>query len=156
MNSLYQYVLSVICTVMLCGTVRILFCGEENPTIKMLTGLVITVVVLTPLLDDVEIPLQSFMNEISIDSEAAVEDGTLAARMATNEFIKEKTETYILNKASELGANIGVDIVLSDDDIRVPAQITVSGTLSPYTKQKLSACIYNELGIPEDEQIWIS
>ena len=155
MNSLYQYVLRVICTVMLCGTVRFLFCGEENLTIKMLTGLIMTVVVLTPLLGG-EIPLRSFMNEISIDGEAAVENGTLAARMATNEFIKEKTEAYILNKASELGANIGVDIVLSDDEIRVPTQITVSGTLSPYTKKKLSACIYNELGIPEDEQIWIS
>ena len=61
-----------------------------------------------------------------------------------------------MNKASELGAKVSVSVTLSDSDLPVPTHVTVSGPVSAYSKMKLSECICNELGVAEDEQVWIS
>ena len=90
------------------------------------------------------------------DSDISVQDGIDSARQASSEYIKSKSETYILNKAEEMGAHVSVDVVLSDSELPVPAQITLCGAVSPYAKQRLVDCIQNELGIAEDEQTWIS
>lgn len=155
MNAVYRYILCVVCTVILCGCVRILIPSEENSVLKMITGLVVTVVVLTPFLNGVKIPIGNF-DEILTNGEFAVHSGISSARQATSEFIKEKSETYVLNKASELGAKVSVSVTLSDSDLPVPTHVTVSGPVSAYSKMKLSECICNELGVAEDEQVWIS
>ena len=65
--------------------------------------------------------------------------------------IKQKTETYILDKANALGAEITVQVVLED---YIPAGVTIMGDVSPFVKSNLSASITQELNIPPEEQIW--
>lgn len=156
MTSVGQYILCVVCTVILCGVVRMLLPGNENSIMKLVTGLVTMVVVLSPLLGRGHVSFRTHFGEILEDSETAAHSGVLAARDASIEFIKEKSEAYVLNKASELGANVSVSVALSEEEFPVPAHITVCGALSPYIKMKLSECIREELGIVEDEQVWTS
>ena len=100
--------------------------------------------------------MKNYFDQFSISSDFAVQEGTLSAKYASSEYIKTKSEAYILDKATEMGADVNIDVVLSDDQLPVPAGITVCGAVSPYVKAKLSACIRDELGIAEDEQVWIS
>lgn len=156
MNTVYRYILCVICTVVLCGTVRIFLPHDEPSLMKLTTGLIVTVVALSPILSGDSIPIRTYFDDVLSDSEFAVRSGVSVARQASVEFIKEKSEAYVLNKASELGAHVSVNVALSDSDLPIPAQVTVCGPVSPYIKMKLGECIENELGVTGDEQIWIS
>ena len=156
MNWVYKYILSVICIVMLCGIVNILLPTDKNSLMKLVTGLIVTAVVVSPILHTKTINLDGLFSEFAGNKELAVAEGTMAARHVSNQFIKTKSETYILNKAEEMGAHINVEVVLSDADIPVPAEVSVKGMESPYVKEQLSACIQNELGIVKDDQTWIS
>lgn len=156
MNAVCKYILSVICTVLLCGTVKTLFPADKKIIMKMVTGLAMTVVVLSPLLTVEKISFRTHFDDILADGDIAVQRGILAAKESSAKFIKEKSEAYVLNKASELGAQVSVNVNLSDTELPTPSQITVCGTVSPYIKMKLTECIREELGIVEDDQEWIS
>ena len=154
-DAIRQYILSVICVVILCGLAQILFSGSSS-LVKLITGLVVTITVISPLLRNGKLSLDIYFDQITIDSQWAVKEGEEAAMQTTCEFIKEKTETYILDKAAELGAGISVEVSVDEDTPPVPDGVTVKGTVSPYTKKQLIDCISQELGIAEEDQVWIS
>ena len=156
MNAVCRYLFSLIVTVVLCGIMRMLIPDDKRIMTQLVTGLVITVVMLSPVLTNEKIKFEDYFDRISVDSDFAVQEGMIAAKQASSEYIEVESETYILNKATEMGADVSVDVVLSDAELPVPNGITVCGLISPYVKAKLSACIRNDLGIAEDAQIWIS
>jgi len=156
MDEVYQYILLVICTVMLCGIVVLIFPEKENTLIKLVTGLAVTGVVLSPLFEQNTWNIEEYFDHFSVDPGVVTSDGEEMARQTSAMFIKEKTEAYVLNKAAEFGADIDVDIMLSDQSLPVPKEITVSGSVSPYVKKQLSTVIERELGIAENVQLWIS
>lgn len=156
MDTIRQYILSVICVVIMCGLIQMIFpCGESS-LIKLITGLVVTVAVISPVLTPGNFSLGIYLDQISADGQWAVRDGEQAAIQTASEIIKEASETYILDKAAEFGAEVTVDVRLSEDTPPVPTEITVKGTVSPYIKKQLTAYIQDELGIAEENQIWIS
>ena len=116
----------------------------------------ITITVIGPLLRETDFSLGLYLDEISADGQWAVAKGEEAAIQTMSERIKEKTETYILDKAAQMGAAITVDVNLEESMPPAPAEITIKGTVSPYVKKQLTDCLRNDLGIPEDKQIWIS
>ena len=69
--------------------------------------------------------------------------------------IKEQTEAYILEKANALHLNVDVEIILSNDDIPIPKQVYLRGTAGPFAKQQLTSYIADNIGIQEENQIWI-
>lgn len=156
MEGIRQYVLTVICAVFLCGIALCFVPDAEKKLVQFVSGLIVTITALTPVLKSGDFSLDLYLGQISADSRWAVSTGQIAATETTSAFIKEKTESYILNKAAELGAQIDVDVSLTDDNLPVPDEITVCGVLSPYAKKQLSDQIRNDLGIEEDNQIWIS
>lgn len=156
MNTVYRYLLCVICMVVLCGIIRILFSGHHHSVMKLVTGLAVTVVMLSPILEVTSYPLDMDFRKYLEDSDISVQEGIDSAKRVSSEYIKSKSETYILNKAEEMGAHVSIDIALSDAELPVPEQITLRGTVPPYVRQQLADCIQNELGIAEDGQIWIS
>ena len=53
------------------------------------------------------------------------------------EIIKSRCETYILDKAAGLGAEITVCVTLTDAAYPVPKKVTVTGQVAPYAKARL-------------------
>lgn len=156
-TAIRQYILSVICAGFLCGIVQMLFSKSSIETlIKLITGLIITMTVIAPLLQGRDFSLGIYLDQIALDGDHVIAEGERAAAEAVSERIKERTETYVLGKAAELGAVVTVDIELESSTPPVPVKITISGNVSPYVKRQLSTCLQKELGIPEDSQIWIS
>ena len=156
MDEVYRYILLVVCTVVLCGIV-VQFCpGKENTVIKLVTGLVVTGAVLSPMVDMNTINIENYFDQFLVDTKSVTSDGEEMARQTSAAFIKEKTEAYVLYKAAELGADVHVDIMLSDHSLPIPKGITVSGTVAPYAKKQLTTTIAKELGIAEEAQLWIS
>ncbi len=66
--------------------------------------------------------------------------------------IKEQSETYIEDKAKELGLSVCAEVTLQSGDEGVPQVASVTLDI-PYSAE-LSQVIAQELGTAEDRQIW--
>ena len=68
--------------------------------------------------------------------------------------IKSRTEAYILDKGTQLGVSLDVQVELSQDPIPVPVRVRLKGNVSPYAKSRLQQILAKELGISKGDQIW--
>lgn len=152
MDTLRQYVLSVICAALLCGMLQMLFRGA---VMKLVAGLIVTIVAINPVLRG-ELQLEMNWEEITINSLWAIKEGEDAALQEMSAHIKAQAQSYILSKAEELDANISAEVELSGDVPPVPAAVTIQGDAAPFTKKRLAEYIEKELGVDEDRQRWIS
>lgn len=155
MDGLRQYVISVVAAALLCGIVSNLFEDSAGKDfIKMLCGLLLMVTAILPVrnLD------LSGMLETLVPASGEVASLTTAGEKMADEamadIIKQKTRTYILDKAKEWNAAIEVEVTLDED--HVPATATIQGDISPYAKAQLAAILETDLGITREHQVWIS
>jgi hypothetical protein len=56
----------------------------------------------------------------------------------------------------DMGAEVEVEVTLSDDSTQVPCAVTITGMVSPYLKQRLSEMIEEDLQIKREDQHWIN
>jgi len=156
-ETLQEYILSVICIAVICGVLQFLVPkGTSTVLTKIISGLVVTITVLSPLVNEQMFDWDYQFDRIVLESTDAVAEGESTAMDLLKQRIKEETETYIITKASDLGVKMTANIELSSEYPNVPIAATMNGKISPYARKQLSACIAADLGIPEDKQIWIS
>ncbi len=157
MGSMRQYILSVLCVVIVCGLTQTLFAeGTMQALIKWIGGLVVTVTVLNPLVKGELFQWDMAFSDLHVNKEIAIEEGLQIGEEALSARICESTCAYILNEASDMGANVEVEIELQESYPYQPEQVRICGAVSPYIKQQLSNLLERELGITEDHQIWVS
>ena len=130
--------------------------GSVHSAVKLITGIALTVTVISPLVHLDDLNFSSVLDIISADGQWAIEDGEKAAFNQISESIKEESESYILNKANALGMQITADVSVEASMPPVPRQVTITGTISPYGKAQISRFIMEDLGIAEEDQLWIS
>ena len=53
-----------------------------------------------------------------------------------------------------MNLDVEVELVLRSDEIPVPEQIYIQGAASPFARNQLSTFISDNIGIPEERQIW--
>ena len=157
MNGIRQYLLSVTAAAILCAVLNSL---TENKTtqaalVKLVAGIFLTVTVLLPWTRLDMYGLSDYWDHFAVDGNAAASAGASYAYEETAAIIKSQTQAYILDKASSLGAVVNVDVKLSNDTLPIPSSVTISGSLSPYAKERLKRYIADELNIPEEQQAWI-
>ena len=156
MEQLRNYVITVVAAAVICAVINALMDkkGTHGAIVKMLTGLFLTVAVLSPW---VSIRISDW-NSFSMDLEAAAGEavavGEEMAADAMKGIIKEKAEAYILDKAASMAINIEVEVMLDSADLPLPEKVYLKGSASPYAKERLCQCIAADLGIPEEKQIW--
>ena len=154
MDAVKEYLLSVTAAALICGIVSSL-AGRNSSTsklVKLLCGLFLASAVLKPLVDVRIDNIYDFADGVALNGDIAVSQGEKMASEEMKRIIKQKTETYILDKANALGLDIAVVVTLED---YTPTTVTITGDVSPYAKADLCASIAQELDIPPEEQIWI-
>jgi len=158
MEVIREYLLSVTAAALLCGILQSIVGqkGSSGGILKLVCGIFLAFTVIGPIaqirLGDMAWTAADVMEE----ARAAAEDGKDYAIRAMERHIKEEAQAYILDKAQTFDAKIQVDIQLSDHDPPVPIGCTIRGELSAYAKRQLTAIIREDLGIPEEEQMWIT
>ena len=156
MDGIGRYLLSVICVSVIVAIVTG-FVGKKTASagiIKLISGVFIIFTVVAPVVKVEFQELQDFYNGISFDAGKIAKQGELMAQQSTQAIIKEQLEAYILDKASSLNLDVDVSITLKDTDLATPEKITISGNASPYGKEMLQAFLVEEIGIPEEMQLW--
>lgn len=153
MDAIKEYLLSVTAAAVICGLVTALAGKSDSVSglLKLLCGLFMCATVIKPAVDVKLDDVYNFTEQLAVNSDLAVSRGEEMATEEMKRIIKDRTETYILDKANALGAEVEVEITLEDV---IPAGVTVTGDLSPFAKSSLAATITQDLGIPPEEQIW--
>ena len=154
MDGIRQYLLTIIAGAMICAILlRVSSKFAVNTAlIKLLTEIFMLILLVSPLLK-LKLPDFSAIIDDTMISDA-ISDGELYADTQVDGLIKESVTAYILDKASTLNANIHVEVFLSESLPQIPESVVIYGDVSPYTKTVLKSMIADELGIPEDAQLW--
>ena len=156
MEWIREYILSVTVAAIVCAIIRGLLAKKGTPASmgKLLTGIFMTLTILNPLVELTPGRIGEFAGGLDQQADAAVNEGEKIAANALLEDITERMRTYILEKADTLGANIQVELQMSNAIYPTPQRVTIRGDVSPYAKMRLKQ-VLQELGIAEEDQIWI-
>lgn len=156
MEGVREYLLSVTAAAMLCGIVSALTGekGSQAGLVKLICGLFLCFTVVAPFAKIRIEDFSDFASDILTEGEQAAQEGENYSAQALRQIISDETRAYIMDKAGTYGAEIQVDVALSNDDPPMPEACTISGNLSPYVRQQLQKMLINDLGIPEENQTW--
>lgn len=157
MESIRQYLITLVSASMLCS-IAISFTGSKgvnSKVTKLIAGLFVTICVISPVIRFEFDDISSYFTSLYCDAEHYSSLGQEQYTVSTAAIIKSKLETYILDKAAGMNAVITVQMTMSQDNPFVPEAVQLSGSVAPYTKQRMEQIIANELGIPKEKQMWI-
>lgn len=153
MGLIRSYILSVIAASIICA-ISVRLAGARAPVIKLVASLFLAFTVMRPIVDvDLSGLIASIPSAYSALTASASDWETIGTQ-ALHNGIQAQTEAYILREATLLGAQIDVEVELSEDDIPVPEAITIYGNVSPYQKAKLTHTLISGLGIGKEALIW--
>lgn len=157
MGSIREYLIGIVTAAILCSIVTVLVGkkGTVGTVVKFLSGLLMTLAVLSPWTNISLDNLWGWTEDFSQAGEGLVTDGKNMAEDAYRAGIKQRAESYILEKARSLGTELTVEVSLSPGETPLPIGVTLSGNISPYAKEQLSQMLEQELGIDRKEQVWI-
>lgn len=157
MEGIRQYLIAVSAAAIICGIAKSL--ADEKTAagsvIRLIAGLVMTMTVLSPVVELDLRDLPALSGEIIAEASAAAAEGEKMAAAETNIIINEQMEAYILDKAADFGVELEVEFYMPDDGSLQPEGVTLRGTVSPYAKSQLRQIISQDLGIAKENQQWI-
>lgn len=155
MQGVKEYLIGVIAAAIVCAIISQMI-GKGSflsAALKLATGVFMLIALVAPALN-LRIRPTKIFSDISVQAEQITSSAENSTRESICRIIKDRTQTYILDKAKSQGADLTVDITLSDAEIPAPVSVEISGDVSPYTKKILSEMIEKDLGISAEAQIW--
>lgn len=157
MDDIREYLIGVVAAAVLCGVVTDLVSqkGTLAIAIRFMTGLLMVLAVIRPWVSIRFDGLSDWSELITGDGKNAAASGEWMAQNAYYESIKQRLEAYILDEAKVLGCELKVDVTLSANTPPVPVKAQLEGAVSPYARQKLTRILEEQLGIKQEDQIWI-
>ncbi len=154
MDSWKQYIYTVILCVCICSVItQMISDSRQKSLIRMICGVILGITILQPLS---RLGWEDLLSSSDWDLGSAqywISEGEDLARETAAEVIKSSCETYILEKAELLGADISVQISLDEDQLPVSAVIT--GRAGTAQQRQLQNILTTDLGLPKENQTWI-
>ena len=154
MGSWKQYIITLIHWAISCGILsQIVSEIKAKELIRLVCGIIMTILILRPLS---RIDLESLLDISLADmtgAEAYVAEGEYAAFEHQERCISFACETYISDKARNLGAEICADISLNED--LLPVSAVIRGEIPQDIQTQLQEMLTMDLGIPKENQQWI-
>lgn len=157
MASLRQYLIGVTASAIICGIVKSISNEKtlSGAILRLIAGIVMTVTVLSPVVDLKLGDLPVLSGDLLAQASAAAEAGENLASAEINAIIKDRVQAYILDKAAAFGAALQVEVTMPDDGSRLPEAVTLYGSVAPYAKVRLQRIIAEDLQIAKEKQQWI-
>lgn len=125
-------------------------------TVSLVGSLLLILVVLSPFVKlDIEEAARS-LARLRMDTEELRTGIAVGNRALTEDIIKEKCQTYIWDKAKEMGLELEVEVTVSSGtEYPYPVAVTLRGHADEKQKKRLMRYILENLGIPAERQEWI-
>ena len=156
MSDVRQYIYSVVVAAILVSFLMTLIPKEGAifGVLKLTAGLFLIMVVISPLVKSRFGNMRNYINNVQMDASTIITDAQNHTTDEIVDVIKRHSEAYVLDKASSLGADVTVEVVMGKEDSYLPEKIKIIGAVSPLVKKRLSEAIKEDLGIPEEAQTW--
>ena len=157
MERIRQYIFMLICMAILCGLVQEFF--DNNTTqkklLKFAAGILMVIVAMTPLIGQERLQFNwNLSGDLNQETQDALSIGQEQADSMLRQIITSQTQAYILDKATSMGAELSVEVALSDTEPPIPEAVVLSGDASPYVRKQLSHILLTDLEISEDKLQW--
>lgn len=129
--------------------------GFSGRMIRVVCGIFMAITLLSPLGDFSVNSLLDTLPDYESAGQTAAADGKEMAENALRELIISQTRTYILDEAEKMELDLYVEVTLNDSDPPTPDQVIITGEISPYKKKILSQMLSQNLGIGQEDQLWM-
>ena len=156
MSNLGGYLYGIIAAAVICSVIMSIApkAKATKSLLGMLCGLFLLLSLLKPIKNIDFTNITNLENILEIDSNAIVEQGIESSSHSLREVIKEECEAYVVEKATQMGATISVDIQIAEGNTPVPTDATITGAISPYAKERLMDVLTEDLNIPKERLRW--
>jgi len=150
------YIISIVSAALICSIVKVLLPDKSaiGKIVGLLAGVLMTVTIISPLVKISFDRVENYFSSITMESQDYIADGELAAKENLRSVIKDRTEAYILDKATRLGLTVSVEVELDDSNHSIPCGATIQGSVSPYAREMMCKFMEDTLGIPKENQKW--
>lgn len=119
-------------------------------------GLLVILTVISPVATLDTETMAGTMSQFILETETARTGISVHQEDLLRDIIKDRCETYILDKASAMGLTVQAEVTLGDTvGTPCPVAVTIRGELTVEQMRKLSRYITEDLGIPADQQEWL-
>lgn len=156
MSEIAQYLLSVISVALIVSLSNTIMEKKSliGSILRMVTGLVLTLIVVSPWVNLSLSNFQSFQTSAELDASDFVSMGKQTAKDEISSHIKQQIQAYILDKATVLDLKICADVSLTDESPPTIDRISISGEASPYAKQRMLLMLQKDLGVAGECLEW--
>ena len=152
-----SYLFSVIVACMITTIVKsIAVNSKSRKALELVCGLLIVLSLLRPLGGVNAEQLSTAIGKILSQTEDAERESRAYNARITSDIIKEKTETYIWDKAAEeafVPTRVSVDMRFGET-YPYAACVTIKGPYTDLQKKRIGDWIASALAIPEESQQW--
>lgn len=152
-HAIGKYLLSIASSAMLLSLSQAMLPkGAVRQIAGFVGGLVVILAVLSPVVSIDPDELAQYLSAFSVDLEAngIADDGQILS-----DIIKQRCESYILDKAMELGAELEVSVGLYEDaHYPYPVSVVLRGQVTPEQKMRLTEIISLDMGVSPQQQEW--
>lgn len=156
METLRTYLLGIVAAAMaVTAASALLREGSLRRAVQLAGSVVLILVVLGPLLRESLDAFGAYLAEIEMEEDALrsgieVENTDILTRI-----ICRKTEAYILDKATAMGAEVEVAVTMEQGEhYPYPYAVTVEGALTDAQRERLSEDMELSLAIPKERQVF--
>ena len=146
-----KYGLSIVAAAMVLGVLKSI--GGKSRVLEWAGGLFLALVILQPLAGFDFSDITEYMENFSLKGSQMAAIGKIQGDEAYRSVIKAELESYILDKAGTLGAELEVEVTLGEGGL--PEEVILRGPISPSGKAQLVRIMEEDLAISKENQIWI-
>ena len=156
MTEIRTYLLSVsISAIFVCLVTSIIPEGRVKKAASYIGNMLLLLTVLSPVVRLDEQIVQSAVSRIERQMQTVQMHTSSDPSQRMNALIKERCETYILDKAMDLGMAIEVSVTTQTDQVcPQPNGAAIVGDYSLMQQERLAEILEEDLGIPREEQQW--
>lgn len=155
MEGIRGYFLAIVAACMLAVLACALLKNSKMQRItKFIAGILILLTVATPLLRIDTAALAEKISELGRGSRFDTQEISKDYQTMLRALVKKNTQTYIEDKAQELGGIIQAEVTLGSGEYPAPEHVVLTGTMTPEQAQALESYIADSLGIPPEQQEW--
>ena len=123
--------------------------------VSLCCGLLMAAAVFRPIAQVDPMEISRSLAQIRMEAEELRTGVQVKNRDLVAEIIKEKTQAYILDKASQLGLTITADVTVGGDGAYpYPESVRLTGQADAHRAQQLQRYIETELAIAKEKQRW--
>lgn len=130
--------------------------GLGKKAATLLCGLVMLLLALSPLVKLDEQQLAAAISRLELEQEELRTGVEVRNRELIGQIISQRVRAYILDKATQMGMQLEVEITMNTDAATpYPTGVTLHGEATPAQRQKLGAYLEQTFAIAPERQVWL-